>query len=175
MPRIVLLLFIVGACNIQFSYSQSSNRLNEINMVWDKFYRAFDSLDYSYMADIHSKNLIRISGGRILDYKTYIDNYKSNFERLKETGEKQRIELRFFERINNDSTSSERGIYKLVVTNNSGVRKSYYGQFHVIMNKQNGKWLISMDYDSNEGGTVNEERFMQAKAMDNLKDFIKEF
>ncbi|WP_367277954.1 hypothetical protein [Winogradskyella sp.] len=67
------------------------------------------------MAEIHSKDLVRVSGGRrILDYDTYIDNYKVGFERNKATGQTSDISLRFFERVYSATMASERGIYKLV-------------------------------------------------------------
>ena len=58
--------------------AQSENRLKDINKVWRKFYQAFDSLDANIMAEIHSKKLIRISGGkRIKNYQEYINGYKN--------------------------------------------------------------------------------------------------
>ncbi|MCA0131999.1 hypothetical protein [Winogradskyella alexanderae] len=50
---------------------------------------------------------MRISGGKsIFDYDTFINNYKNRFRRNKETGISNTIELRFFERINNDDSAS---------------------------------------------------------------------
>jgi len=64
---IILTLFLVGFTN--HANAQTANNLKEINQVWYQFYQAFDSLDYKPMAEIHSKDLIRISGGRrISDY-----------------------------------------------------------------------------------------------------------
>ena len=107
-----LLILFIG---IQFSVAQTKENLKAINTTWAKFYKAFETLDYTLMADIHSKDLVRVSGGRrIIDYDTYINNYKAGFERDKKAGQTSHISLRFFERISNDSTASERGIYKLV-------------------------------------------------------------
>ncbi len=70
---LLILLFVISTNKIT---SQSRTILNDINKVWKKFYQAFDSLDYTLMSEIHSKKLIRISGGkRISDYKTYIKSY----------------------------------------------------------------------------------------------------
>ena len=67
--------------------SQPVSELEQINRdVWEKFYMAFDSLDYQYMAGIHTKDLIRIEGNRqsIIDYDTYINNYKVGYRMAKE-------------------------------------------------------------------------------------------
>jgi len=155
-------------------YSQSKANLEAINVVWNKFYQAFENLDYTLMAEIHSKDLVRVSGGqRILDYQTYIDNYKARFQNSKENNNTNNISLRFFERINNDDTASERGIYKLVINKGKKNEKSYYGQFHVIFKKENGTWKITMDYDSNYENKIGEIDFMESYGIENLKRFSK--
>lgn len=152
---------------------QSLENLKEINKVWSKFYQAFDDLDHEIMAEIHSKKLIRISGGNsISDYTTYINNYKKTFENAKKDQFTNRISLRFFERINNDSIASERGIYKLERSKQEN-KQTYYGKFHVLFSKENGIWKILMDYDSNEANSIGEKDYAEAHAIDEFDKFIK--
>ncbi|MEL6811561.1 MAG: nuclear transport factor 2 family protein [Bacteroidota bacterium] len=156
------------------SKAQSPERLEEINAVWAKFYLAFESLDHAPMAEIHSKELIRISGGsRISNYDTYINGYKTTFDNAIKESVTNRISLRFFERIHNNTVASERGIYQLVRTNASGKEQTFYGQFHVLFKKENGAWKIVMDYDSNEGNTIGEEEFLKAHSMEEFEPFLK--
>ncbi|WP_411895336.1 DUF4440 domain-containing protein [Winogradskyella sp. A2] len=173
MKRFVQLLFI-----IIFAFSvnaQSKENLMEINQTWEKFYKAFETLDYNLMAEIHSEDLVRVSGGRrIIDYNTYISNYKVSYKRDKDAGQTNHISLRFFERINNGSNASERGIYKLVRNKGTTKEQAYYGQFHVLLKKKDGKWMITMDYDSSEGGTVGEDQYQNASAIDDFDKFIQQ-
>ncbi|MCB0399898.1 MAG: nuclear transport factor 2 family protein [Winogradskyella sp.] len=155
-----------------FSFSQTKANLEDINTTWEKFYKAFETLDYTLMAEIHSQDLVRVSGGkRILDYDTYINNYKIGFERDKTAGHTSSISLRFFERINNGSTASERGIYKLVRNKGTDNEQAYYGQFHVLLKKSDGVWKITMDYDSSENGTIGEDQYQKAFAIDDFEKF----
>lgn len=58
--------------------STKENTLEQINeQVWYLFYKAYTELDAQIMADIHSNQLIRISGNgqKFLDYNTYIKQY----------------------------------------------------------------------------------------------------
>jgi hypothetical protein len=168
---ILILLFVAFANQ---GNSQSLNNLEEINRVWKKFYQSFDSLDYKLMAEIHSKKLIRISGGKsITDYKTYINRYKTSFEKAKEQNISNKISLRFFERINNDSIASERGIYKLVRVENKKDQQTYYGQFHVVFVKEKAEWKILMDYDSNEADTIGEKDYLKAFGINDLDRFTQ--
>ena len=174
MLKKISVLLLIGLVTFK-SYSQTEINLNDINQVWFKFYQAFETLDYSLMAEIHSKDLVRISGGqRISDYESYINRYKLNFEKSKENGVTNNISLRFFERINNDSVASERGIYHLIRNKGKDDEQTYYGQFHVIFKKEQGIWKILMDYDSTEGKTIGEEDYNKAKSITDFQSFVKE-
>ncbi|MFC0605153.1 nuclear transport factor 2 family protein [Winogradskyella pulchriflava] len=170
--RIILpLVFLVFTSTTM--YAQKADNLKAINIVWAKFYKAFETLDYTLMADIHSKDLVRVSGGkRILDYDTYINNYKVGFESDKKAGQTSTISLRFFERISNEFTASERGIYKLVRNKGTDNEQAYYGQFHVVLKKINDEWKITMDYDSSESGTIDEDDYKKAFAIDDFDKFL---
>ena len=169
----VLIVLALISVIINPSYSQTKENLEAINTTWDKFYQAFSTLDYTLMAEIHSKDLVRVSGGkRILDYDTYINNYKAGFERDKTAGVTSDISLRFFERVNNDSTASERGIYRLVRNKGKDNEQIYYGQFHVLFQKMDNTWMITMDYDSSENGTIGEDDYKKAFAIDNFEAFL---
>ncbi|NNC45537.1 MAG: hypothetical protein HKN99_06610, partial [Winogradskyella sp.] len=61
--------------------------------------------------------------------------------------------------------------YKLTQSDGTSSPNHYYGQFHVIMEKIDGQWLITMDYDSNENNTIGEEAFMKAYTIDNFEPF----
>lgn len=155
--------------------SQKLQTLKDINKVWNHFYQAFDSLDYKPMAEIHSKKLLRISGGkRILDYNAYIEGYEKQFKNAMENNLTNNISLRFFERISNDSIASERGIYKLTRNKNRPKEQIYYGQFHVIMKKENTAWKIVMDYDSNELNSIGEKDYLKAHGINEFDKFINE-
>lgn len=160
---------------VSSAIAQNINHFRQINQdVWESFYKAFDQLDHRNMLEIHHKDLIRIPADQqmILDYQTYMDNYQKSFAGAKEENSTRAIELRFFERIANDSVASERGIYKLTVDKGFPDERNFYGQFHVLLIKENGKWKILMDYDSNEKNTIDETKFKDAHAIDDYDEFI---
>ena len=174
LKKSLLLMTLCFAFSTQVE-AQSVEHLKEINLVWDKFYKAFSTLNYKLMADIHSKDLVRISGGKnIIDYETYINNYKAGFKRDVNNNSTSNISLRFFERINTESNASERGVYQLIRNKGKANEQAYYGQFHVLFAKENGEWKITMDYDSSEGDTIDKEDFDKAFAIDDFEKFTKE-
>jgi len=157
--------------------AQSLKNLKDINnTVHLKFYQAFDSLDCSIMQSIHSKKSIRIPADRknILNYKDYMDKYKHDFDNVKKNNGTLNISLRFFERLNNDSIASERGIYKFIINKGQKNEQIFYGKFHVILVKEDNTWKILMDYDSNENNTIGEEDFNKAHGMNDFEQYLKE-
>jgi len=166
---LILTFFYIGCINT--NYSQELKDYQEINAVWTKFSQAFDSLDYQLMAKIHSKNLIRIPNGDfILDYKSYMKFYETDFEQAKKKNSTRSISLRFNERTKNNSIASERGVYKFIIDKDRPDEKIFYAKFHVLMVMEEGNWKISMDYDTNEGEKIDEDDFLKAYEMAYFKN-----
>lgn len=167
---VLILLFSILINN----FSQEIKNLQEINAVWEKFCQSFKTLDYELFASIHSEKLIRIPNGqRIVAYDDYIESYKERFEKDKKENSTSEINLRFFERTNNDSIASERGIYQVIRNKNKPNEKIFYGKFHALLIKENKEWKILMDYDNNEEGTISKEDFNNAYSMDDFDRFVK--
>ena len=171
----ILLAIAFMLCMIPQTSAQEEAYKDINNEVWSHFYSAFSELNYKDMAKIHSKDLWRVTGNskRIRDYESYISNYKQNFERTKKAGMTNHIALRFFERIVTGDRASERGIYELIVNKGKRDEQRYYGQFHVLHQKEDGAWKILMDYDSNEGNSINATSFQNAKAIDDFSGFVQ--
>lgn len=148
-----------------FTNAQTDSVLQSINtQVWVKFEEAFKTNNYDLISEIHSERIIRIPADRnlIQNFNEYIPEYKGWFDWNKEGNGNIDVSLRFFERIANDSIASERGIYKSHVNKGFENEGIFYGKFHVLLIKEQGIWKILMDYDSNEGETINEECFNKA-------------
>ena len=152
------------------AYAQKES-LEAVNQqIWSNFTKAFETQDYKLFESFHHRDFIRISGnGKSIKGKSkYIDSYKTRWEgsQLDQT-----ISFRFLERINNGAVGSERGIYKLVIDPNTNKERAYYGKFHVVLKKENEQWYILMDYDSDEGGTINDTNYLEAFAIDDLDKY----
>lgn len=172
----ILISIIFLAVLINPIKAQSIKNLKDINNdVHKKFCQVYDSLDCRLMESIHSKKLMRIPADRntILNYREYMDQNKLSFEHTKTNNGTLNIDLRFFERLNNDSVASERGIYKFTINKNKEDERVYFGKFHVILVKEDSTWKILMDYDSNENNTIVEEDFNKAYGMNDFEKFLK--
>ncbi|MBX7220699.1 MAG: nuclear transport factor 2 family protein [Blastocatellia bacterium] len=147
--------------------------LKEINRdIWLPFAKAFAEDKAEDFISLHSKDMIRAEGNgkRILSLSQYAENTRKSFKTRIEAGGKIEIHFRFLERIVNPQFASERGIFEFVAISPKGETAKFYGKFHVFSRKETGTWKILVDYDSNEGKTINEESFKSAAALDDFKN-----
>ena len=143
--------------------------LQEINRdIWLPFSEAYADGDADKYLALHTADFLRAEGGdqQTNDLTGYSAGVRSGFQRGKDQGGRTTIEFRFFERFSNGRTASERGIYRYTYTPPTGQPRQGYGQFHVFSRKENGRWKIVVDYDSDEGGTIGEAEFKAGKRME---------
>jgi ketosteroid isomerase-like protein len=146
--------------------------LKEINeQIWQPFSEAYANNDGPKYVGLHSKSFMRATGGKwksIANWQDFQEKTLIDFQNRKPS-EKTTIGFRFIERINDGKTASERGIYRVIRQNEKGeTTGKFYGKFHVFMRKEGDKWKIVIDYDSDEGGTINEASYNAAFAVDDF-------
>lgn len=159
MKKLLFLLFTLVGIS---SYGQDFQK--EINeQVWTPFITAFNARDTKAFMNVHSKDIIRAprDSKKLLNF----DEYTKENQEGENRKNKHTLELRFLERIANQSQAFEVGIYKYTSWNEKGETRSGYGKFHVALRKENGVWKILVDSDSSEGNTIGEKEFLAAKPL----------
>jgi uncharacterized protein (TIGR02246 family) len=148
--------------------------LAELNRdVWRPFQRAYADLDPAAFLALHSPDLIRAGGParRVLGFDDYATETSQSLARLAQQGERVAIEFRFVERLADGDLASERGVFRISITPAAGERLTFYSRFHTLARRIENRWLIVADYDSDDGGTVNEDVFNAATELDDLAAF----
>lgn len=155
-------------------WKASQSRLLEINNdIWIPFSEAYAAGDADKYLSLHSSDFVRASrnGEHTTDLHGYSLGVLRSFNRNAIRGGKTTIEFSFFERFASEITASERGIYKYTYYPPSGNPTVGYGQFHVVSRKENGKWKILVDYDSDEGGKIDAADFDAGWAVHDIRKF----
>lgn len=173
MKKYILFLFL--SISMLLQAQTNTDFLKEINQdIWLPFIEAYGTLNVEKYKSLQSEDFIRAEGAgkHLPSYKDYFEGVSSWFDEMQKDGRRLTIAFRFTERFANGKTASERGIYELKMfdKNNKETWKGY-GKFHVFMRKINEKWKIVVDYDSNEGKTINEQSFLSAFKMDDFEKF----
>jgi ketosteroid isomerase-like protein len=168
MKKIVLAL-LLGSALAGFG-QQSTKEINE--QVWKPFTQAIMTQDVEKFIALHSKDLVRAErdGKRVLTYDQYKTRMDQSWPKWRESNKQDNVqytfELRFLERISNETQAFEVGYFKNQTVTPTGEKRMSYGQFHVALRKESGVWKILVDSDSNNGKTITEEMFQAAKPLE---------
>jgi ketosteroid isomerase-like protein len=168
MKNISTIVFVL----LTFGVSAQTNNQQDIDQqVWKPFVKAIMERDVDTFISLHSKDLIRAErdGTRVLNYDQYkksMEGWSARKETNKANNAKHIFELRFLERISNETQAFEVGYFKNETISATGEKRAGYGQFHVALRKENGLWKILVDSDSNNGRTITEEMFQAAKPIE---------
>lgn len=160
----LLAVYLCYATNLcAQSYEQEIN-----DQVWKLFINTFNNRDTDGFMALHSKEVVRSPRDAkvVLNWQDYYNEQKKGDELGKTSGIKRTLELRFTERISNNNTAIDVGIYKTTVLRENSKEQTFYGRFHAVLRKENTVWKILVDTDSSEGASIGEKHFQDAKAMD---------
>lgn len=153
-----LISFLISVLLMQALVYAQGNIQKEIDeQVWKPFVTAFNSFNQQAFASVHSKDVIRvIQDDKIIwGYNQYFPETKKE-EQGKTPNHKRTLELRFVQRIADNDKAFEVGFYKTSYQMQDGTQRSSYGKFHVVLRKEDGKWKILVDADTNEGASKEE-------------------
>jgi Domain of unknown function (DUF4440) len=137
--------------------ADSSNCVKEINeQVWKPFVKHLVSGNNKGFRALHSKRVIRvlIDNNILQDYEKYFPVNKQNDTGSSDTRVSRLFELRFDKRICNGKTAWETGYYKGSVTGPGKEKRTYYGRFFVVLEKEEGAWKIIVDADTGKDASA---------------------
>lgn len=160
-----LLFFLAAFIATSGTIAQSTE--HEVNRdVWYSFIAAYNNLDAEGFMSVHTDDVIRVNrdGRNIRSGQEYSEAMHQYFQSEKANAAQLQIDLRFLERFYNEDSGFEVGIYR-VIRAAGGVEQSFYGKFHVLLRKIDGKWKIAMDSDISNNGMISEEDFMKAEPL----------
>lgn len=101
----------------------------------------------------------------------YSKDMRGFFAQQKDRGARFTIAFRFTERLARGDMAHERGVFAFTLAPKEGAARTFYGRFHTLARKDAGTWRFALDYDSNEGGTIDEAAFNAARAQDDIAPF----
>jgi ketosteroid isomerase-like protein len=146
--------------------SLSLARLKAIDRdIWHPFIAAYAAGDAEKYEALHSEDFIRAMTDNIFGKKESLASSQRHFNYNRANGRTCAIAFTFFERTVSENLASERGIYRYTSIGKDGTKTDHYGKFHVIHRLVAGRWMIAMDYDSDEDGTIGKADFEAGQAL----------
>ncbi len=126
------------------------------DQVWRSFRKAYSDFDAELMNSVHHDDVIRASSWSIQIGDEYKSRNAERYQAAKERGDKRTIDFYFESRKTTKTHAVETGYYKVTSTRNNNVNESY-GYFHIILKKENDRWQILYDWDTDaiNGSKIN--------------------
>ncbi|MEP0264937.1 hypothetical protein [Dokdonia sp.] len=116
--------------------------------VWKPFQNAFETLDGDALNATYADQVLRVTPQGIDTENTFKKGNAERFASNRKNGDTINLDFWFDSRKTNETTSYEVGFYRIGFTTKGGETQYSYGQFHIVLEKINGHWKITQDWDT---------------------------
>lgn len=146
MRKFSLLILLLS---FTFSLAQDAETVQkEINQnLWKPFKAAFETIDGPALNALYGKQVLRITPNGIDTKNKFKEDNLKRFEKNRKTKTNIQLDFWFDSRHTNFDTSYEVGFYRMKLKNLDNVN-TIYGQFHIVLKKEDGVWKITQDWDT---------------------------
>ena len=124
-----------------------TTRLAQLDKFWSEVQAAVQNGDYErYKATCHPSGIL-VSGAKKTSYplSKALAAWKQGFLDTKSGKIKANVEFRFSQRLGDETTAHETGIFHYWTFDANGIRKDNYTHFEALLVKENG-WQTLMEY-----------------------------
>ncbi|MEP5611031.1 MAG: nuclear transport factor 2 family protein [Cyclobacteriaceae bacterium] len=130
---------------------KDSSRIAELDRYWERLNKTVIEGDFEGNKNcFHKDAVIIFASGKnktSVPISSALEGWKEGFKKTKEGKVKVNIELRFSQRIGNETTAHETGIFTYTATDNSSKTSSkYIIPFEMLLVKRDGRWYGMMEY-----------------------------
>lgn len=132
-----------------------STRLAELDRYWANLEKTVEEGDFEgYRAAYHDDAVIVFAAGTNKTSVT-IDQamayWKKGFNDTKAGKRKDLVEFRLSQRIGNETTAHETGIFHFTTAGSDGkINGEYLTHFEMLLIKRDGKWYATMEYQKSD-------------------------
>ncbi len=116
--------------------------------VWKPFQNAFETLDGDALNATYADQVLRVTPQGIDTENAFKKGNAERFASNRKNGDTIHLDFWFDSRKTNETTSYEVGFYRIGFATKGGETQYSYGQFHIVLEKINGDWKITQDWDT---------------------------
>ena len=132
---------------------QDTDRLKALDQYWAEVSRTVREGDYEGYGALYHEDAVVIFATRgnksSMAISEALAGWKPGFDDTKAGKIKANVDFRFSQRIGNENTAHETGVFAYSSEDNAGNKSGDYVAFEMLLVKKNGKWLGMMEYQKN--------------------------
>jgi len=144
MRRICLLIVLLF---IQFIYAQDII-INELDAAWKKLENTVSTGDFRSFKSVYHQDAVLVNGITKNSYpiKNAFEGWEKGFIDTKSEEIIANLDVKFSERLFDEFTAHETGIFHYYTINKNGDKNDTYVHFESLWIKKNNKWKMIMEY-----------------------------
>ena len=144
MKRICLLIVLLF---IQFIYAQDII-INELDAAWKKLENTVSTGDFRSFKSVYHQDAVLVNGITKNSYpiKNAFEGWEKGFIDTKSEEIIANLDVKFSERLFDEFTAHETGIFHYYTINKNGDKDDTYVHFESLWVKKNNKWKMVMEY-----------------------------
>ncbi len=152
--KLTFVLALALFCSTARPFAQDSQKppLAELNAFWAEVSRSVREGDFTaYEATCHPEGVL-VSGTKKLSspLSEALARWKKEFVATQAGEMKASVEFRFSQRLNDQITAHETGIFLYSSTGADGKKVDEYIHFEVLLLKKDGRWKTLMEYQKSK-------------------------
>lgn len=132
----------------------------DTNSLYERLITSVDKADFKMMASAYHPDAVLVKKDKTTPIKKALKRWTREGTAWAEKGGKASLEFRFSERVINDTSSFEKGIYKYKTISKTGEEKVYLVHIENLSVKKDGLWLTLMEKQL-KAATQNEWDYLQ--------------
>jgi len=146
MKKLVFLLVLFATMLLNGQENKAIQKQID-SALWKPFKKAFETLDAQKLNALYGEQVLRVTPNGMDTKNKFKDENQQRFNRNKATGTNIELDFWFDSRQTNTHTSYEVGFYRMRLIGAKDTN-TIYGQFHIVLQKLNGVWKITQDWDT---------------------------
>ena len=143
----VIIVFLLT----HFIYAEN-NSINELNSAWDKLEQTVLNGDFRSFKSVYHRDAVLVNGITKSSYpiKKAFEGWEQGFIDTKSGKIIANLDVKFSDRIYDQLTAHETGIFHYYTINNNGDKNDTYVHFESLWIKKNNAWLMIMEYQKSK-------------------------
>ena len=132
---------------IQSVYAED-NVINELNAAWNKLEQTVSNGDFRSFKSVYHRDAVLVNGISKSSYpiKKAFEGWQQGFTDTKSGEITAHLDVKFSERIFDESSAHETGVFHYYTINKKGQQSDTYVHFESLWVKKNNKWIMMMEY-----------------------------
>ncbi|MFT5256591.1 MAG: ketosteroid isomerase-like protein [Arenicella sp.] len=137
--------------HINIETQKDSIRLVKLDRYWDAYVQAVKEGDFEGLKSLYHNDAVLVKAASVVKTSIPIDmalaEWKEGIDNTKKGKQIDEVEFRFSQRIGNETTAHETGIFMFTtMDNDSKVKVKYLVHFEMLMIKESSGWHALMEH-----------------------------